>query len=367
MRLLLLDQFSDPGGAQQALLELLPAIRERGWRTTVGLPGTGELFGRVEAMGWETARLTCGPYRSGTKSWGDVGRFARDTPKLAAEVRRLAAEVDLVHVNGPRLLPGVALAGVRAPVLFQSHSLVPAGRMQALAGAALRRMQATVVAACELAADQWREFVADDRVHVVYNGVAGPVAPVWRGGGATVGCIGRIAPEKGQMAFVQAARRIGAAVPGARFTVHGAALFDDAAAGRYEEEVRAEASGLPIEFAGWTPDVYRAMAGIDLLLAPSAAHEATTRVILEAFAAGVPVVAFRSGGIPEVIEAGRTGWLVDSADEMAKVAIELLRAPERMIPVSLAARRSWETRFNQCRYQRELLELMEQAAHRRAG
>jgi len=32
MRLLILDQFSDPGGAQQALMELLPAMRERGWK-----------------------------------------------------------------------------------------------------------------------------------------------------------------------------------------------------------------------------------------------------------------------------------------------------------------------------------------------
>ena len=42
------------------------------------------------------------------------------------------------------------------------------------------------------------------------------------------------------------------------------------------------------------------MAGLDLLLVPSTGPEATTRVILEAYAAGVPVIAFPSGGIPEV-------------------------------------------------------------------
>jgi len=362
MKLLLLDQYSDPGGAQQALMEILPAIRERGWGARIGLPGGGELFGRVEKLGFETAKVTCGPYRAGAKSLGDLGRFARDTPRLAAEVRRLAAGTDLVHVNGPRLLPGVALARAHTPVLFHSHSLVPAGRMREVAGMALRRLGASVVAACEFVAAPWREFLPDDRVHVVYNGVAGPPAAIWRPGTLVVGCIGRYAPEKGQLEFVRAARQIAAALPESRFTIHGAPLFGDAGAERYQERVRAEASGLPVEFAGWTPDVYQALARIGLLLAPSAGNEATTRVILEAFAAGVPVIAFRSGGIPEVIEHGRTGWLVDSVDEMARLAIGLLSDREKMTSVSRAARRSWEARFNQRRYQHDLLERMEAAA-----
>ena len=74
MRLLLLDQFSDPGGAQQVLLELLPAIRERGWKALVGLPGEGELFARVRALGFETARIDCGPYHVGQEIGGGSWR-----------------------------------------------------------------------------------------------------------------------------------------------------------------------------------------------------------------------------------------------------------------------------------------------------
>lgn len=361
MKLLFLDQFSDPGGAQQALLELLPAIRERGWHATVGLPGAGELFGRVEALGFPTAQISCRPYRSGSKSWRDAGRFALDAPKLASQVRRLAADVDLIHVNGPRLLPGVALAGVSVPVVFQSHSYLPPGRTRALAGAALRRAHASVVGACEFVAAPWREFVPADRVRVIYNGVAGRDATVWRGGGTVIGCIGRIAPEKGQLEFVRAARIIVAALPEAQFRVHGAALFDDRDAIGYEGQVRTAASGLNVEFAGWTPDVYGALAGIDLLLVPSSSHEATTRVILEAFAAGVPVIALRSGGIPEVIDHGRTGWLAGTLEEMAHQAISALRARDLMWQISQAGRRSWETRFTQRRYHQELLDAILEA------
>ena len=67
MNLLLLDQFSDPGGAQLAMLELLPAIRAAGWRATVGLPGSGNLVDAVRACGFETACITCGPFASSRK------------------------------------------------------------------------------------------------------------------------------------------------------------------------------------------------------------------------------------------------------------------------------------------------------------
>ena len=66
------------------------------------------------------------------------------------------------------------------------------------------------------------------------------------------------------------------------------------------------------------------MAQLDLLLVPSAGHEATTRVILEAFAAGLPVIAFASGGIPEVVQDGVTGLLANSSQHMARLATELL-------------------------------------------
>ena len=89
--------------------------------------------------------------------------------------------------------------------------------------------------------------------------------------------------------------------------------------------------GLPIELAGWMDDVYACLSQLDLLLVPSAGHEATTRVILEAFAAGVPVVAFPSGGIPEVVDDGVNGLLTADAAEMAQRSVELLTGDARRL------------------------------------
>ena len=165
-----------------------------------------------------------------------------------------------------------------------------------------------MIAACRFVLQPLASVVNAGRSRVIYNGVA-PVECVrrrrsdnepWR-----VGVIGRIAPEKGQLEFVQAARLI-LAQRRCEFVVCGDALFSSA---QYSRRVREEAEGLPIEFTGWRDDIRNVLSTLDLVVVPSAAVEATTRVILEAFSAGVPVVAFRSGGIPEIVEDGVTGML----------------------------------------------------------
>jgi glycosyltransferase involved in cell wall biosynthesis len=367
MKLLLLDQFSDPGGAQQGLLDLLPAIRERGWDATVGLPGTGTMFDRVREAGFAVERIECGPYSSGRKSLGDVARFLAGTQGLARQISTMAAGTDLVYINGPRLLPAVAMAGLQPPVVFHSHSLVGPGMMRRIAGRALRRTDASVVANCELVAATWRGYV--DRVSVIFNGV-GDVRALARHatprGCPTVGCIGRIAREKGQLEFLEAAEQIHQELPGARFIIYGTPLFGEVAAESYDLQVRTRAARLPVVFAGWVKDVDVALSNIDVLLVPSAAHEATTRVILEAYAAGVPVIAFASGGIPEIVEDGVTGFLTRSAAEMASKTIELLSNPPRRTSIATAARECWRRRFTLERYQHDVLAALETAQRRGA-
>ena len=314
MNPLFFDQFSEPGGAQQCLLDLLPAMPA----SLVAMPGDGTMFKRVRELGHEAARIDCGPYTSGEKTAGDRTRFLLEIPRLARQIRALARDRDLIYINGPRLLPAAALAGLRAPVVFHSHSWIPPGATRAMCGWALRRLKARVIASCRYVAEPWRAYAS--WITVVYNGVAAPERPSPpRNGPFTVGCIGRIAPEKGQREFVEAARLIHRERPDARFAIFGATMFGPAA---YESGVRAAAAGLPIEFHGWIENVYDALAAIDVLLVPSAPHEATTRVILEAATAGVPVVAFASGGIPEVLAEAS---LARSVKEMVRKAIQAPR------------------------------------------
>jgi glycosyltransferase involved in cell wall biosynthesis len=346
MKLLFLDQFSDLGGGQRMLLDVLAAVRSRGWSGVVAMPGEGSMFEQVRGLGFETARLDCA-----------TTRIAMVAPALAGVIRDLSESCGMVYINGPRLLPAVALARVAQPVLFHAHIEVSPYPARLVAGAALATLNARAIAVCEMVAAAWRPFIK--RLSVVYNGVAGPSQlAVSRSGPTRIGCIGRISPEKGQLEFLAAARRISAAVPGAEFVIAGAPLFQDRAASNYEREVRASAAGLPVTFTGWVDDVYGVMRSLDLLLVPSVWRESNPRVILEAFAAGLPVIAFRAGGIPEIIEHGRNGFLCDTVEEMAALAVELLRSGQAE-EISRRARASWRERFTLERFQNEVLSVIE--------
>ncbi len=341
------------------LMELLVAVRQSDWQCLVALPGHGEMFQQVAAMGFATAHIECGPYSSGSKSAADVGRFLTGTWRLSRQIRALARQIqaELVYINGPRLLPAAAIAGLRVPVLYHAHICL-AGPVRWLAGLSLAGMNAEVLAVCKLVAESCRLFVDARRISVVYNGVEAPdpVVPRVTRRSPNVGCIGRIAPEKGQLEFLRAASLIHRARPDCRFSICGAPLFQESAALRYERQVRAAAEGLPVEFPGWVTDVYAALANMDLLLVPSVWQEPNPVVILQAFAAGVPVIAYRAGGIPEIVEHGRTGFLCENPEQMASIAIELLADEERRKAVAQGAQESWRTSFTVERYRRDLME-----------
>jgi glycosyltransferase involved in cell wall biosynthesis len=378
MKVLLLDQFSELGGAQRMLLDLLPALDPCGWQAHLGLPGAGPLCRVARELGFEINPIDCGPYASGEKSGSDFWRFAAELPRLAKQIRTLARQVqpDLVYINGPRLLPAAAWAHLGRPVLFHAHSEISQGLARRLAGHSLARLKPHVVAVSRTVAEAWRPF-AGGEVSVVYNGVAGPprgadsqsAAPRLVSAlgqtrtGPRIGCIGRIAPEKGQREFLIAAAAIREALPDARFVICGAPLFDDPAAKAYERQVREAAAALPVEFTGWVTDAYPVMQSLDLLLVTSVWNEPNPRVILEAFAAGLPLVAFRAGGIPEIVEHGRTGFLCDTPAEMAGLAIELLQEGcARLHAVAEAAREKWCESFTLKRWQGQMIAEIERAA-----
>src|SRR5438552_18224622 len=100
MRILFLEQFSEPGGGQRCMLDLLPEIRARGWEALVAAPGDGSLFELARREGAETARIELGPYTSSRKSAGDVLRYPLDTLRLSRWIAKQTA--DVIYVSGPR-------------------------------------------------------------------------------------------------------------------------------------------------------------------------------------------------------------------------------------------------------------------------
>jgi glycosyltransferase involved in cell wall biosynthesis len=360
VNILFLDQFSDLGGAQQCLLDLIPAVHARGWRAFCGVPGDGPLTTKLRELGVEVSPISCGPYASDRKSVSDVLRFVRQLPQLVGEITQLAenARAELIYVNGPRVLPAASRAARdRWPLVFHCHSR-PAGQYAIqLMSRALRRADAHLIACSQFVAEPF----AGSKLHVIYNGVKTGALhsrqpPPWR-----IGVLGRISAENGQAEFLKAARLLSERVPGLQFVVCGAPLFASSTARKYAASLTSLAGGLPVEFLGWREEVAAVLADLDVLVTPSIGKPGAPRVILEAYAAGVPVVAFATGGIPELIADGETGFLVEAQDPQALAARleELLRQPAKLQEASQRALAAWKTRFTVERYQQEILAVLE--------
>ena len=113
-----------------------------------------------------------------------------------------------------------------------------------------------------------------------------------------------------------------------------------------ERQVAADGLAAHVEFVGEQQDLVPWLSACDVFLLPSA-QESFGLAALEAMACEVPVVAFRVGGLPEIIEDGTTGFLCtpQSAPEMADRAIELLTDPQRRIGMGTAAADVVRTRY----------------------
>ncbi|HWB86667.1 MAG TPA: glycosyltransferase family 4 protein [Bryobacteraceae bacterium] len=341
MKILFLDQFSDLGGAQQCLLDLLPAIQEQGWEAIVAVPGEGRLFAEAERLGAKTQRLRSGPYRSGSKSVADICRFGLELPRLAHSISAIPA--DVLYVNGPRLLPAASrAAGQRIPLIFHAHSYLGKAYAARLARHALQRSRAVVIGSCHFVLQPLQACLENLETHVVPVAARAPGVQSQRSRGpkTRIGLIGRISPEKGQAEMLRAARLLADAE--IEWVICGAPLMG---ADDYHAAVRRLAEGLRVEWMGWRDDVHEVLATLDLLVVPSAPGEATTRVIPEAFAAGVPVIATSSGGIPEIVQHGENGYLAGSAtpEDLARAVREFLAKPEKEIARIIACgRATWE-------------------------
>jgi L-malate glycosyltransferase len=118
--------------------------------------------------------------------------------------------------------------------------------------------------------------------------------------------------------------------------------------GKVEQYCREHNICQKITFLGSLPLVEEVLVGADVFLLPSE-QESFGLAALEALSCGVPVIASRAGGLPEVVDDGETGFLfpVGDVDAMAHAAVLLLTDSERRAAMSEAARRAAVERFGQ--------------------
>lgn len=163
-----------------------------------------------------------------------------------------------------------------------------------------------------------REGVPPERIRTIYNGVDVemfvrlPVSPLARSSPSLVGIVGRLAPVKDHETFIRAAAQVVGRRLQARFLIVGDGPRRDA----LKRLARAEGLDGELSFIGSRRDTAELFKTLDLVVV-SSLYEGCCNVILEAMAAGRPVVATAVGGNPELVVPGETGYLVPPQDPAA--------------------------------------------------
>lgn len=136
-----------------------------------------------------------------------------------------------------------------------------------------------------------------------------------------VGTVGRIVAQKAPLDFVRMCARVRAGRSDAVFVWVGDTTLESAG---LEQEARQEAArlGVPILFTGFRPDAPRVAASFDVYVVPSR-YEGLGRSLTEAMASGKAVVAAAVNGVPDLVEPGVTGLLVEPGDVEALAACTL--------------------------------------------
>jgi glycosyltransferase involved in cell wall biosynthesis len=304
------------------------------------------------------AELTRALTQAGVPAHPVRGLARRPSPaavlRLARALRSLRPA--LVHVNlsdqGDGLTAFAAAALTRRPLTATLNLVIPRSSpaLERLSRAVLRRARRVIGVSESVGAYLDAQGVPSA---VVRNGIAAPEPhPGARAelgleaGDVVVGGIGRLDPQKGWDVLCAAAPLIRARIPGARLVVIGD--------GPERERLAALGQDAGVSFAGYRERAGRFAGAFDVAVVPSR-YEGFGLVALEAMLAGVPVVASRIGGLPEVV--GDTALLVPPEDPAALAAavVELLEQPERARGLTERAGRRAEQAFGRARMAAETL------------
>lgn len=351
MNVLWVEMLSELGGAQRSMFEVCCGLQKQGVRVAAAVP-YGPLFDMLKAEG--VLVFPVASVRAKRHGWGLFTTTAKllRAPSTVAQIVR-AAKPDIIHANGLSAFVAAGRAAGDKPMFLHIRDL----QLPALVARDASRRATRIIAASEAIDEQLVEIVSPrnlGHIRVIRNGIdpsrfaGGDRAKARETYGlppeaTVVGMIAHIVPWKRHDAFIEAARLLRQRLPRAHFVAVGKDLFNEQA--RYLGQLKAKVQehGLADCFT-WIEDLDAPEAilpAFDLLLHP-ALHEPFGRVICEAMAARVPVVAAESGGPATILEQGRTGVLVRDGDPalMADAAAALLGDGARRDRLVTAAHRS---------------------------
>jgi glycosyltransferase involved in cell wall biosynthesis len=344
---------SSPGLGGQEIRTLSEArwTAERGWRVILACQPDGRLFERARQLGLDAIAL---PMKA---AW-DVRAIAR----LVRLIRRERVGVVHTHSSVDAWLGGMAARASGVPVVRTRHVSISIRRgfnpvytwladRVITSGEAIRRL----VVAAGAPADRVVAIPAGvDLAAFPFRQRSDALAEELAASRPVVGSVAMFRGSKGHAHLVEAFALVRRRNPGATLLLIGDGIRRAWVEGLVRDAGLAEA----VMFTGFRRDVAALLGIMDCFVLASTRTEGVPQSLLQAFAAGVPVVATDVGGVPEVVVDGATGLLVKAvALDLAQGIERVLDDPTAAARRALAARKLVEERFSHVAMMARLLEL----------
>jgi glycosyltransferase involved in cell wall biosynthesis len=336
-RLALVFEYPTLHGGEHSLLACLPWVREAGFEIAALAPESGPLAAALTEYGVEVHAIEAAKYAAGESSQ------AQRRERLAAAIQRLRP--DLVHANS------LSMSRLAGPVAAEL-GVVSIGHLRDIVSLS-RRAVADInrhnrLLAVSQATRDWHiaQGISPERVYVCYNGVdLSHFQPRTHTGflhrelglpatAPLIGSIGQLVMRKGLDVAMESMRLLVPDFPDVHWVIVGERFSQKDEAVEYERRLRDAAAAPPlagrVHFLGVRDDVNRILNELMLLL-HAARQEPLGRVLLEAAASGVPIVATDVGGTTEILPRDEFRELLAPADDpvaLAAAARRLLRDSE---------------------------------------
>ena len=350
-------------GSEAHLLTLLPDLRERGWDVRFAHlhenePGAAEFAGRLTAAGVPVERIRL-PRAADPVAFTQLLRVVRRT-------RPRILHTHLVHADFYGLASGALM---RVPLRVSTKHGFNAFRERrafALADRGVARLAHEQIAISRGLARYLAETEGFDEnaFSVIHYGIAaGPDPPAHQGGSRLL-CVGRLVPVKGIETLLEAFAIARSQEPSLTLDIAG----DGPLRGHLESVAADLALGDAVRFLGRVEGVAAEMEQAAAIVVPSLG-EGFGMVALEAAERGRPVIASAVGGLPEIVDDGRTGVLVPRGDvpALAAAIVDLVRDPSRAAAFGRAARERAFAEFSLDRCADRTDALYREALDRRAS
>lgn len=318
-----------PGGAETVFIDLATNLPPDQYHSVVVIRGRGWVYEELCRRGVTPILLEA----KGSFNW-------RYLKALTSLIRRERVDLIQSHLLGSNVYSALAGLITRKPVVATFHGAVDIGERERLPGlkfGAINLGASSIVAV----SDSLRENIVNrtplrsHKTSVIYNGINTadfnrPPADAlrrqmgWHADDMIIGSLGNIRPAKAYDVLLRAAALLKDRTPRFRFVIAG-----QGKGGLYEDLLKLKAElGLDdtVHFLGFNDNPAEFLSNLDLFLL-SSSSEGFSIATIQAMAAGLPVIATRSGGPEEIITHAETGWLVPVGNpEAITQAIETLSA-----------------------------------------